>query len=167
MQILPCNCGCRVTAEQMLAAHMWEDIDTRLRLVEVWRERRDLGVQVRQQHGGGERLQPALCVPHRRRGVVVDGPKVAVARYLQCRVDIASQAITCASQALQQHKWRHEQTSNRLTRGACMEKSCARRTSALYTAVSPCGWYFPSTSPTTRAHLQTGPRMCAWHTSDL
>ena len=41
-----------------------------------------------------------------------------------------------------------------------MEKSWARRTSALYTAVSPCGWYLPSTSPTTRAHLQA-PDICA------
>lgn len=51
--------------------------------------------------------------------------------------------------------------SSKPTSGACMEKSCARRTSALYTAVSPCGWYLPSTSPTTRAHLQTRPMVSA------
>ena len=37
------------------------------------------------------------------------------------------------------------------TRGARIEKSCAMRTSASYTELSPCGWYLPSTSPTTRA----------------
>ena len=30
-------------------------------------------------------------------------------------------------------------------------KSCAMRTMVSYTAVSPCGWYLPMTSPTTRA----------------
>lgn len=39
------------------------------------------------------------------------------------------------------------------------------RTSDSYTAWSPCGWYLPSTSPTTRAHLRKGlvgrkPRSC-------
>ena len=38
-------------------------------------------------------------------------------------------------------------------RGACMVKSCAMRTRESYTAVSPWGWYLPSTSPTTRAHF--------------
>lgn len=37
-----------------------------------------------------------------------------------------------------------------------MEKSWARRTSASYTAVSPCGWNLPNTSPTTRAHFLQG-----------
>ena len=31
------------------------------------------------------------------------------------------------------------------------EKSCAMRTMVSYTAVSPCGWYLPITSPTMRA----------------
>ena len=34
-----------------------------------------------------------------------------------------------------------------------MVNSCAMRTRESYTAVSPCGWYLPSTSPTTRAHF--------------
>ena len=42
------------------------------------------------------------------------------------------------------------------TSGARSEKSCAIRTSASYTEPSPCGWYLPSTSPTTRAHLRCG-----------
>eukprot|EP00976_Prorocentrum_cordatum_P068621 1179212-Prorocentrum_minimum.AAC.8 len=37
-----------------------------------------------------------------------------------------------------------------------MEKSCAMRTMESYTAWSPCGWYFPRTSPTTLAHLRKG-----------
>jgi hypothetical protein len=37
-----------------------------------------------------------------------------------------------------------------------IEKSCAKRTIASYTAVSPCGWYFPNTSPTIRALLRYG-----------
>ncbi len=32
-----------------------------------------------------------------------------------------------------------------------MEKSWASRTIVSYTAASPWGWYFPITSPTTRA----------------
>ncbi len=32
-----------------------------------------------------------------------------------------------------------------------IEKSCAMRAMASYTAASPCGWYLPSTSPTMRA----------------
>ena len=31
------------------------------------------------------------------------------------------------------------------------ENGCAMRTMASYTAVSPCGWYLPSTSPVIRA----------------
>lgn len=50
-----------------------------------------------------------------------------------------------------------------------MEKSWARRTRASYTAVSPCGWNLPSTSPTTRAHFlgqgkggETKGQGCSW-----
>ncbi len=32
-----------------------------------------------------------------------------------------------------------------------IEKLCAMRTRASYTGESPCGWYLPSTSPTTAA----------------
>eukprot|EP00982_Pelagococcus_subviridis_P017341 31532-Pelagococcus_subviridis.AAC.1 len=39
---------------------------------------------------------------------------------------------------------------------ADIEKSCAMRTSASYTDWSPCGWNFPKTSPTTRAHFLNG-----------
>mmetsp|Transcript_28832 Transcript_28832/g.68676 ORF Transcript_28832/g.68676 Transcript_28832/m.68676 type:complete len:200 (+) Transcript_28832:975-1574(+) len=39
-------------------------------------------------------------------------------------------------------------------RGSFVEKDCASLTSASYTALSPCGWYFPSTSPTTLAHFR-------------
>ena len=35
-----------------------------------------------------------------------------------------------------------------------MEKSWARRTRASYSALSPCGWYLPITSPTIAAHLR-------------
>ena len=38
--------------------------------------------------------------------------------------------------------------------GMRIEKSWAIRTRASYTAVSPWGWYLPSTSPTTRAHFR-------------
>ena len=38
-------------------------------------------------------------------------------------------------------------------KGIDIEKSWAIRTRASYTAVSPWGWYLPSTSPTTRAHF--------------
>ena len=37
------------------------------------------------------------------------------------------------------------------TRRTRMEKSWAMRTMASYTAASPCGWYLPSTSPTSLA----------------
>ena len=85
---------------------MWVDAgDAHLRLVEIGREGRDQGVQVRQQHGGGERLQPALRVPHRRRGVVVDGPKVAVAGYLQSEVHVRITGIYKQASNLQQCKW--------------------------------------------------------------
>lgn len=46
-------------------------------------------------------------------------------------------------------------------RGERNEKSCAIRTSASYTDESPCGWYLPMTSPTTRAHFLCAPSGCS------
>ena len=37
------------------------------------------------------------------------------------------------------------------TSGTLSENVCAMRTMQLYTELSPCGWYLPITSPTTRA----------------
>ena len=37
--------------------------------------------------------------------------------------------------------------------GYLKENSCTILTRASYTAESPCGWYFPKTSPTTVAHF--------------
>ena len=112
----------------------------------------DAGRAVDQQVGQLGRQDARL---HARAVVVldeVDGLLVDVGEQLRRRS--RSCALRCSASPPADRRRPSRSCPGRRPAGSAARKSCARRTSASYSATSPCGWYLPITSPTIAAHLR-------------